>query len=153
MLDRQFVLRAPQHAASMWAFVKKYAQACAEAGMPLAVTITEYVPSKTRDQEKKYHAMFHDIAEQCQFMGQKQDDETWKRLLVDAFAKIKRDEGDPLPGYGRVIPSLDGQGVVQLGFQTRRFRKKHAAEFIEYLYAWGTTAGVEWTEPETVETE
>jgi hypothetical protein len=90
--------------------------------------------------------MIGDIAKQHSFVGRTLDTESWKRLLVDAFAKVKRAEGDPLPGVGEVIPALDGMGIVQLGFQTRRFSKKHAAEFVEFLYAWGVENDIEWSE-------
>lgn len=91
---------------------------------------------KSRGQEEMYHALFGEIAKAHTFMGQKQDVETWKRLLVDAFARIKAAEGDPLTGYGTIIPNLDGTGFVQLGVQTRRFKKHQASEFIEYIHAW-----------------
>lgn len=93
-------------------------------------------PEKSRDQEAMYHAMFGEISKTRTFMGQRHSLETWKRLLVDAFARIKAAEGDPLPGHGSIIPNLDGTGFVQLGVQTRRFKKHQASEFIEYLNAW-----------------
>ena len=147
MLERTFILGDTQKAESLMAFLKRNAKRCAEAGHPLAVVVTEYLPTKTRDQEMKYHAMIGDIADQCVFLGMKRDAETWKRLLVDAFAKVKAAEGDPLPGYGQILPSLDGMGVVQLGPQTRRFKIKHGSEFIEHLYAFGAEGGVVWTDP------
>lgn len=104
-------------------------------------------PTKKREQEEKYHAMIGDIAKQCEFMGGKLDADDWKRLLVDMFAKVMRDMGTPLHHDGRVIPSLDYQRVVQLGVQTREFRVREAAEFIEYLYAFGAERDVRWSEP------
>lgn len=103
-------------------------------------------PAKKRIQEEKYHAMIGDIAKQCTFMGMRLDSEDWKRLLVDAFAKVMRDAGTPIHHDGRVVPSLDGKRVVQLGVQTRKFYVKEAAEFIEYLYAYGAENNVQWTE-------
>jgi hypothetical protein len=103
-------------------------------------------PTKSLDQSAKYHAMFSDVAKQIPFMGSMRDLETWKRLLVDAFARIKAAEGDPVQGVGAIIPNLDGTGFVQLGVQTRKFSKRHASEFIEYLYAYGAENNVVWTE-------
>lgn len=103
--------------------------------------------TKSRDQEAKYHAMFGDVARQVEFMGRKQDSETWKRLLVDAFARVKAAEGDPVQGVGAIMPNLDGSGFVQLGVQTRKFSKRHASEFIEFLLAWGVDNDVVWTDP------
>lgn len=105
------------------------------------VTIAE--PVKKREQEEKYHAMIRDIAKQCTFMGRKFDGESWKRLLVDAYVRVAREnaiaEGkpDPFKGQGGVIPNLDGTGFVQLGVQTRGFTIKQASEFIEYLLDYG----------------
>lgn len=99
-------------------------------------------PSKRREQEEKYHAMIGEIARQWQFMGRKIDADDAKRLLVDAFAKAMRDAGTPLHHDGRVVPSLDGQRVVQLGIQTSKFYKAEASEFIEFLNAWATENGI-----------
>lgn len=109
------------------------------------VTVSE--PTKKRIQEEKYHAMAGDIARQCLFMGKKHDLDDWKRLLVDAFAKVMRDAGTPIHHDGRVLPSLDYERVVQLGIQTKDFYVKEAAEFIEYLYSYGAENNVDWSEP------
>lgn len=99
-------------------------------------------PAKRREQEEKYHAMIGDIARQWQFMGRRMDADDAKRLLVDAFAKAMRDAGTPLHHDGRVVPSLDGQRVVQLGIQTSKFYKAEASEFIEFLNAWAAENGI-----------
>jgi hypothetical protein len=104
-------------------------------------------PTKSSDQQAKYHSMFADVARQVPFMGSMRDLETWKRLLVDAFSRIKAAEGDPVQGVGAIVPNLDGTGFVQLGVQTRKFSKRHASEFIEFLYAWGAENNVQWKDP------
>jgi len=109
-------------------------------------------PAKSRDQEEKYHAMIGDIAKHCTFMGEKLGSDDWKRLLVDAFVRTMRDQAqadgkpDPFAGQGRVMPNLDGTGFVQLGVQTRKFRKAMACEFIEYLYSYGCDQLVPWSD-------
>lgn len=108
---------------------------------PAGSVVTIGPASKSRDQEAMYHALFSDIAATRTFLGKKHEPEVWKRLLVDAFAKAKAEEGDPLPGINQIMPALDGIGVVQLGFQTRTFSKAHASEFIEFLHAWMATGG------------
>jgi hypothetical protein len=92
--------------------------------------------SKSREQEEKYHAMIGEIAKQAQHLGAKWLAEDWKRLLVDLFAKESGLQG------GKIIPSLDGQGIVQLGLQTRNFSKEEAMEFIIFLEAWGANNGI-----------
>jgi len=111
----------------------------------LVMTISE--PVKKREQEEKYHAMIGDIADQCLFMGEKWHKDDWKRLLIDAFAQAMREAGEPLHHDSRVSPSLDGHRVVQLGIQSKDFRVKEAANFIEYLQAYGVENGVRFKAP------
>jgi len=92
--------------------------------------------TKSRHQEEKYHAMIGEVAKQAQHLGAKWDAESWKRLLVDQFCK---DNGLKT---GAVIPNLAGDGIVQLGMQTRNFTKEQASEFVEWLFAWGAEHGV-----------
>ena len=92
--------------------------------------------AKSRDQEEKYHAMIGEIAKQAQHLNAKWDSESWKRLLVDQFCK---DNGLKT---GAVIFNLAGDGIVQLGMQTRNFTKEQASEFVEWLHAWGAEHGV-----------
>jgi hypothetical protein len=109
-------------------------------------------PKKSREQEEQYHAQIADIAECCTFMGRKWNKEEWKRLLIDAFVRVMREEAkaasqpDPFAGQGEVVPALDGHGFVQLGVQSREFRKAIASQFIEYLSAYGNEKGVRWTD-------
>jgi hypothetical protein len=104
------------------------------AGKPLVMEIK--AASKSREQEEKYHAMISEIATQAQHMGSKWDAESWKRLLVDQFCKESGLK------TGVVMPNLSGDGIVQLGFQTRKFTKEQASEFVEWLYAWSAENGV-----------
>lgn len=101
------------------------------------LTLEIKAQSKTRDQECKYHAIFGDIAKQAQHLGAKWDAEDWKRLLVQEFCKEKG------LSTGRVIPNLSGDGICQLGQQTRNFSKEQASEFVEFLMAWASQHGVE----------
>jgi hypothetical protein len=100
-----------------------------QAGKKLVLSLTE--ESKTREQEQKYHAMIGEIAKQAQHLGAKWDSDDWKRLLVQKFCKDYALLG------GRIIPNLDGDGIVQLDYQTRKFTKDQGSQFIEWLHAWG----------------
>ena len=106
-----------------------------DAGKHLTMEIK--LVSKTREQEEKYHAMIGDIAKQAQHMGAKWSAEDWKRLLVDQYLR----EVENI--QGKVVPNLDGSGIVQLGFQTRNFTKEMANEFIEWLYSWSANNGID----------
>lgn len=134
----------------------KTLKALTMAGNRVAVRICD--PEKSRDQEEKYHAMISEIAAQVPVNGRTLDDETMKRLLVDQFkADTLVDMADDWKKFGtlEMRPSLDGQRVVVLGVQTRRFSVRLGSAFIEWLYAFGADAGVVFTErtvdPETGE--
>lgn len=97
-------------------------------------------PTRSGIQNDKVHAMIGEVAKQAAHLGAKWDAESWKRLLVDEFCKdngLKR---------GAIIPNLSGDGIVQLGMQTRKFTKEQASEFVEWLHAWGALNGIVYSE-------
>jgi hypothetical protein len=106
-----------------------------ESGVALTVEIQR--ESRTLDQNAMYHSIIHQIAKQAQHLGSTWDAESWKRLLVDAYTKEQWKESS-----GQVIPNLTGDGIVQLGLQTRKFTKQQASEFTEWLMAWAAQNGV-----------
>lgn len=103
--------------------------------------------SKSRDQEKKYHAMFGEVASQAQHLGSTWAAEDWKRLLLDKFA---RETGRT---HGKVIPNLDKTGVVEVGIPSRKFTKADASEFVEWLHAWGAENGVTYSDQFLIDQE
>lgn len=109
-----------------------------ESGKQLEISVKSV--SKSREQEKKYHAMINEIAAQASHVGSKWSAEDWKRLLVDKFIRETGNVTAP------VVPNLDQSGIVQLGFQTRNFTKEQGAEFIEFLHQWAADNGVELSE-------
>lgn len=129
-----FHLQTPEQASALMAKIWPKVKDSLKTGKPLRMEIK--AESKSRDQEKKYHAMIGEIAAQASHLGAKWDAEDWKRLLVDLFAKETGIQG------GKIIPSLDSTGIVQLGLQTRNFTKEQAMEFITFLEAWGATNGI-----------
>jgi hypothetical protein len=69
--------------------------------------------------------------------GKHIDTEGWKRLLVDAFCRATEKQ------QAQVVPSLDGQSVVNLGIQTRRMSVSEMSELIEWATSWAVENGVE----------
>ena len=127
------------------------AVACvAEAPDGYVVTVLE--PNKRRIQEEKYHAMMGAIAKQCGYHGKKLHKESWKRLLLEAFVYIVREEAkaqgkpDPFPCAGELLPSLDGMRIVQVEVLSRGLTVGLASLLIEYLFAYGAENGVVWTD-------
>lgn len=105
------------------------------------VTIDD--PTKTREQEAMYHAIFGEAAKSCTHLNRRFDSEGWKRLLVDQFRTdvlkmpdFDKDVRNDLMNAVQMVPSLDGCSIVPLGLQTRKFKKKTASAFIEWLNAF-----------------
>ncbi len=128
-------LYAPQQAHAellkLWPQIK----ASLQAGHKLELTINR--EAKSRDQEEMYHAIIGQIAKQASHLGAKWSQEDWKRFLVWQFAK------EVGISTGKLVPSLDGTGIVQLGLQTRKFKKEEASQFTEWLLAWAAQNGVD----------
>lgn len=103
----------------------------------VALTVQVERENRTLDQNAMYHSIIHQIAKQAQHLGSTWDAESWKRLLVDAYTKEQWSGSS-----GQVIPNLTGDGIVQLGLQTRKFTKQQASEFTEWLMAWAAQNGV-----------
>ena len=129
-----FHLQTPEQAKALMDKIWPKVKDSLKAGKQLRMEIK--AENKSRDQEEKYHAMLGEIAKQASHLGAKWSAEDWKRLMVDLFAKETGLQG------GKIIPSLDGSGIVQLGLQTRNFTKEQAMEFITFLEAWGASNGI-----------
>jgi len=131
----KYDLDSPEQATTLMQSLWPKVKAALAAGRRLTLEVKD--ASKSREQEQKYHAIIGEIAQQAQHLGAKWDAEDWKRLLVQEFCK---DKGLPA---GRVIPNLSGDGICQLGQQTRHFNKEQASEFVEFLMAWASQHGIE----------
>lgn len=93
---------------------------------------------KSREQEKLYHAIINQIAKQSKLHGSRWSAESWKRFLIDQWAH----ETGESTTISKIMPSIDGERVVQLGHQSRRFTKEQAVSFTEWLMYWANTNGV-----------
>jgi thiamine pyrophosphokinase len=130
-------LYSPQQAHKVLNDVWAKCKADLMAGQKFSLTITKQ--KRSNDQNKLFHALIGEIAKQTEHAGARWDIDSWKRFLVDQWAK------ETNRSSGKVAPSLDGQRVVQLGLQTRDFTKDDASEFTEWLYAWCADRGIETT--------
>ncbi len=112
-------------------------------------------PLKSRDQEKRYHAMIADIARVFVHAGRKWNADDMKRLLIDQFRRDTIKDPELLQEWRKVspidlVPSIDGSGVVMLGAQSRRFTKKLACAFCDWLFAFGAEINVTWSDPTVI---
>ena len=93
--------------------------------------------NRSNEQNDMFHALIDKVTKEMKVAGSDWDAECWKRLLIDAWAN---DTGRKI---GKVVPSLDGQRVVQLGIQSHKFTKEEGSEFIEWLLCWMAEKGIE----------
>ena len=101
------------------------------------VTIKE--PTRNLEQNAKMWAMLEDLAEQCDWHGNKLVAEEWKDLLSAGLVQSK------------AVPNLTGNGFVILGQRTSRLTKSQFAALIELIYAFGAERGVVWSETQVEE--
>jgi hypothetical protein len=114
--------------------------------------------SKSRDQEKKYHAMIGDFAKQIAFnenrgvvvpikaSKKKYPLMVWKALLIEQFAREKEELGEPLNHPGETVLSLDGLRMITIRPSTTKLLSHEASDFIEYLYQQGAEMGVNFSD-------
>lgn len=100
------------------------------------VTVSVVHNKRSLDQNNAFHALCGNIAQQREWAGQWIDTEGWKRLLCDAWA---RESGR---AQSRMVPSLDGSSVVNLGIQTRKLSKSEMGELLDWASAWAINEGV-----------
>jgi hypothetical protein len=117
---------------------------------PSGFVVTVAEPLKSRGQESKYHAQIDDIAAQWLYLGVKWSEADMKRILVNGFKEDTKNDPELAEcwrsmGELRAVPGMRG-GLLVLGDQTRKFPKKLASAFVEWLYALGAEVGVEWSE-------
>ena len=107
--------------------------------------------SETRSdrQNKLLHALFGDVAEQAQWMGQKRTALEWKLLFVSGHSVATKQGAD-------LVPGLEGE-FLNLRESTARMSKARMASLLEYVMAWAVEHGVElreagqWVDAETGE--
>ena len=92
---------------------------------------------RSLDQNALFHAICSKVAKQRQWAGQWLDTEAYKRLFVDAWARHEQRV------QTRVVPSLDGQSVVNLGLQTRRLSKQDFADLITFAQSYCDEHGID----------
>lgn len=121
------------------------------AGVAVVVTLSR--PNKSREQEKKYHALIGDIRAQASVPDPegvvrplaRLPAEHVKAALVDAFADEMQRAGTPLKNPGSHTWNWISRRFVAVRPSTTQFSKDEAAEFVEWLYEVGSDLGVVWS--------
>lgn len=95
--------------------------------------------TRSLEQNAKLHAMLEDLAQQVEWHGMKMTKTVWKRVCT---AAMLREHGEsPM-----LVPSLDGHGIEIIYEKTSEMGKRMMADLIEWIYAFGSEHGVQWSE-------
>ena len=86
-------------------------------------------PTRSGEQNAALHARLTEIAAQCQWAGERQSVETWKRLMTGAWCRAT---GQPIV----MLPALDGAGVEIVFRRTSSLTKRECSELLEFVNAW-----------------
>lgn len=88
-MQKTIVLRGDVQAQSLWAFLKQNWRAMADAGKPLAVSITEAKSKRTSQQNRFHFARMAYLAENAWVNGQTFSKEAWHEFFADRYAAKK----------------------------------------------------------------
>jgi len=92
-------------------------------------------PTRSLDQNAKFHALCSDIAKAgIEWAGEKRTAEEWKALLVSAHAAATQSGFD-------LVRGLEGE-MVQLRESTAAMTKARSSSLIEYVTAWAAQRGI-----------
>lgn len=89
--------------------------------------------NRTTEQNSLLWALLSDVSRAAPG-GRVMPPEIWKAVFMAACGHQCRFE-----------PSLDGSGVVPIGFRSSRLSKVQMSELIESIYAFGAEHGVKWS--------
>ena len=104
---------------------KRAMQAVAEAPSGHVVTIKE--PTRSLDQNAKFHALCSDLAG-TEWAGKPRDAAAWKVLLVSGHAVATKQGAD-------IVPGLEGE-FVAIRESTAKMSKARSSSLIEYAQAF-----------------
>jgi hypothetical protein len=84
---------------------------------------------RSTEQNAMLHAMLTDISRRREWAGERQDVETWKRLLVGAWCRAR---GEQI----KMLPAIDGHGCEIVFRRTSKMSRAEVSELIDFIEAW-----------------
>ena len=101
--------------------------------------------SKSLAAERKYHCLLKDISQ----LSSKYKDKHSKALMVKWFSDEMEEAGTPLSTPGESMTDPKTGELFFIRPSTTDFRVGEASQFIEFLYAYGSRNGVQWSKHST----
>jgi hypothetical protein len=113
----------------------------AVAAAPLGSRVEVAERPRTLSQNKRMHAMVADVARQVRWAGEFRTSDDWKQLFMDALERETQQEST-------FVPSLFGDGSVELRRSTSKLTTPECSDLIELLFKFGAMHGVRWSDPQ-----
>jgi hypothetical protein len=98
-----------------------------------AVVLQAADECRSTEQNAMLHALLTDISKRRKWAGERQDVETWKRLLVGAWCRAR---GEQI----KMLPAIDGHGCEIVFRRTSKMSKADVSELIDWIEAWDALA-------------
>lgn len=134
-------VQAKQAVNAAWLHIKGWLGA---GGERLVLTVS--TETRRDNHNRHFHSLIAQIAKQLG--GDLAEPEDAKRILISAFRIDTRNDSDLAGEWAKFGDVRMGRGlrgeVVLMGIQSRDFTIKLARAFIEWLYAFGAEAGVQF---------
>jgi hypothetical protein len=134
---RSGFLRDPEQGINYLYELVKWVRPYLQQGMQFEIRIKPL--TRNLEQNAKFHAMLGDLANQALWMNKRHAVPAWKVLTVSGHAIAT---GEPT----QMTVGLEGE-VVNLRESTALMSVKRSASLISYVDAWGSSNGVEWSDP------
>lgn len=103
---------------------------------PPGTRITFQRAKRSLAQNAKMWAVLSEVAEQVPWHGLRLTPDDWKLIFLDA---LKREV--------RMVPNIDGNGVVTLGRSSSDLSKDEMSDLIELIHVFGAARDVAFREP------
>ena len=104
-------------------------------GVALGSKVVFHGPQRSIDQNSALWAALGDIARQRDYHGLKLSPDDWRLLFLDALDRETR-----------MVPNLDGTGMIGLGRSTSALSKEEFSGLLSIVYEWGGRNGIEWSD-------
>jgi hypothetical protein len=117
------------------------------AGLEAGWSVTLAPPGRSLDQNSIFHAIVDDFAKAIpEYAGVPMDAESWKSVLIISHAIATAEQPDrhhnqPPPKL-RLVPDLEGSGLVQVREASSRMSKARATSLIDYCISEAVKRGV-----------
>lgn len=79
--------------------------------------------------------MLTDLAKHVEWYGKRYEAKGWKDIITGSFENLD------------FVPNTEGSGFVVVGMSTSGMGKAKFSDLIEFIYAFGASQEVQWSEP------